>query len=385
MTELEIEELERKVTGSDSVIAAEARSVEAFPDQVGEDRRNILPEMRAEEQVDSLDEEEVAIVMEIAKVIEKGRKDKLPVLRNVPRKKLLEETAKVDKVLSKFKTHSITKTNELFYAGAFAVTNRLGVKNDVVAGRKESMWKRRLQNKIKELKKDLSQLETSKDKGIYRNWERLERKYSIRVKRLNVAVEEMKQRITAIAAKVRRYQGRVDNYRQNRLFENNQMHFYRELDQAEERCDDSPVAEDSKQFWGNIWSQSADHKKDAKWLQDLRIEANVKKQEKIGITTGSLKKILGRMPNWKSTGPDLFQGFWLKSFSSLYERVRLQLNECLDSGFVPSWLTRGRTSLLQNDKSKGNVASNCRPITCLPLMWKLLTGVIADQIYAHLD
>ena len=36
-------------------------------------------------------------------------------------------------------------------------------------------------------------------------------------------------------------------------------------------------------------------------------------------------------------------------------------------------------------KSKGNVASNYRPITCLPLMWKLLTGVIADQICAHLD
>ena len=52
---------------------------------------------------------------------------------------------------------------------------------------------------------------------------------------------------------------------------------------------------------------------------------------------------------------------------------------------MPSWLTRGRTSLLQKDKSKGNVASNYRPITCLPLMWKLLTGVIADQIYAHLD
>ena len=74
MTELEIEELERKVTGSDSVIAAEARSSEALPDQVGKDRRNVLPEMGAEEQADSLDEEEVAIVMEIAEVIEKGRK-----------------------------------------------------------------------------------------------------------------------------------------------------------------------------------------------------------------------------------------------------------------------------------------------------------------------
>ena len=91
MTELEIEELERKVTGNDSVIAAEARSSEALPDQVGEDRRNVLPEMGAEEQADSLDEEEVVIVMEIAEVIEKGRKDKLPALRNVPKKKLQKE------------------------------------------------------------------------------------------------------------------------------------------------------------------------------------------------------------------------------------------------------------------------------------------------------
>ena len=57
MTELEIEELERKVTGSDSVIVEEARSVEALPDHVGEDVRNVLPEMGAEEQADSLDEE----------------------------------------------------------------------------------------------------------------------------------------------------------------------------------------------------------------------------------------------------------------------------------------------------------------------------------------
>ena len=166
MTELEIEELERKVTRSDSVIAAEARSVEALPDQVGEDRRNVLPEMGAEEQADSLDEEEVAIVMEISEVIEKGRKDKLPALRNVPRKKLLEETGRVDNVLSKFKTHSIKKTNEWLCAGAFVVTNRLRVKIDMIAGRKEPMWKRRLQNKIKELRKDLSQLEALKDKGL---------------------------------------------------------------------------------------------------------------------------------------------------------------------------------------------------------------------------
>ena len=49
MTELEIEELERKVTGSDSVVVEEARSAEALPDHVG-DVRNVLQEMGAEEQ-----------------------------------------------------------------------------------------------------------------------------------------------------------------------------------------------------------------------------------------------------------------------------------------------------------------------------------------------
>ena len=96
VTELEKEELERKVTGSGSVIAAETRSVEALSDQVGEGRRNIFPEMGAEEQADNLDEEEVVIVIDIAKVIERGRKDKLSAYRNLPKKKLLEETAKVE-------------------------------------------------------------------------------------------------------------------------------------------------------------------------------------------------------------------------------------------------------------------------------------------------
>ena len=82
----------------------------------------------------------------------------------MPKKKLLERTAQVDQVFSKFKTHGIIKTNALFYAGAVVVANRLGVKIDKVAGRKKPMWKRSLQNKIKELRKDLSQLEPSKDK-----------------------------------------------------------------------------------------------------------------------------------------------------------------------------------------------------------------------------
>ena len=68
--------------------------------------------------------------------------------------------------MRKFKTNSITKANELLYAGAVVVANRLGVKINEAVERKEPMWRRRLQNKIKELKKDLSLLESSKNKEV---------------------------------------------------------------------------------------------------------------------------------------------------------------------------------------------------------------------------
>ena len=33
---------------------------------------------------------------------------------------------------------------------------------------------------------------------------------------------------------------------------------------------------------------------------------------------------------------------------------------------------------------KRNLVSNCRPITCLRLTWKLLTGILAEELYKHL-
>ena len=52
---------------------------------------------------------------------------------------------------------------------------------------------------------------------------------------------------------------------------------------------------------------------------------------------------------------------------------------------IPAWMTEGRTHLLIKDPAKGPQPGNMRPITCLPAMWKLLTGVVADSMYLHLD
>ena len=73
-----------------------------------------------------------------------------------------------------------------------------------------------------------------------------------------------------------------------------------------------------------------------------------------------------------------------RTSSSLHEHVSSQMNRILMAeDDLPVWVTQGRTVLYQVGKS--NTADNYRTITCFPLMWKLLTGVIAEEIYNYLE
>ena len=83
-------------------------------------------------------------------------------------------------------------------------------------------------------------------------------------------------------------------------------------------------------------------------------------------------------------GPDWVRVYWLKRFPSLHTSISAALQDCVSSGMVPEWMIKGRTVFIQKDPAKGTVASNYRPIACLPLMWKLLPGTSADKIYDHL-
>ena len=91
------------------------------------------------------------------------------------------------------------------------------------------------------------------------------------------------------------------------------------------------------------------------------------------------------MANWKALGPDGLQGYWLKNLTSSRERIAAQLHDYLTTNQTPEWFTKGRTVLVLKDMEKGNIATNFRPITCLPLMWKLFTGIMGDELYKHLE
>ena len=57
--------------------------------------------------------------------------------------------------------------------------------------------------------------------------------------------------------------------------------------------DVSPIADESLQFWSNIWGKDVNHNEAAEWLKDL--ENNLKdihKQRDININIGMVNKIL---------------------------------------------------------------------------------------------
>ena len=129
--------------------------------------RDILTALEADEEIGNF-EEEVAIIEEIAEVL-KHIKTSYQLLEIYQRRSYLRK-------LLRFKTHNITNISELFYAGAVVVTKRLAVfKINKVSKRKEPVWRKRLQNKIKEKKKDLCQLKSSKDNEFasVRHWQTL--------------------------------------------------------------------------------------------------------------------------------------------------------------------------------------------------------------------
>ena len=74
-------------------------------------------------------------------------------------------------------------------------------------------------------------------------------------------------------------------------------------------------------------------------------------------------------------------GFWFKKFTSIHGGLALEMNRCQQGARVPDKMTKGKTTLIQKDPSKGTVPNNYRPITCLPMMWKILTSQIRGKIY----
>ena len=147
-----------------------------------------------------------------------------------------------------------------------------------------------------------------------------------------------------------------------------------------------PDANESMKLWREILGKSVDYNHNSEWLTSLEKEMEgVQKQVEAKITVVCVAKQLKKTSNWKAPGPDGVQGYWLKKFTTIKQRIAEQLDCCPQQRCVPNYMTSGRIELIAKDKISGSVATNFIPITCLPLMWKLFTGILREKLYQHLD
>ena len=161
------------------------------------------------------------------------------IFKGVNRGKLLKEVKEVNKVFLFLPTEDITEMNILIAAVACYIGDKLEVKKRTRERERERereraqepMWKRRMRKKIDELHGAVGMLQR-KQKGEIKKWKGvsyIERKYHVKKKGIETVIDELQQRIVALAARMERYTNRVKQYRQNKLFETNQRRLYQEL------------------------------------------------------------------------------------------------------------------------------------------------------------
>ena len=339
-----------------------------------------------------LTDEEKELVLRMKGLMDGNEVFEVPNLKAFDNRKLMVEAKLVDRLIGHLVRPNMTVTdvNRLLSVGSYIVADRLGMigKPRKKGGKAKPHWQRRLERSIADWRKDLSQVdEIRRGVEVKRSIkDRLERKYSL-VSRGTMAVSAfLKNKVQMASTKIRWYVGKCTARRQNNLFRNNQSQLYKELGgTANSGSNQTPNTAEAKKFWESIWSADKQHNESASWMDDVRKELRgVRRQEDLVLQLGDVKSKIGKMANWKAPGPDGVRGFWFKRFPSLHSSITASLQEVLESGLVPDWMVKGRTILIQKDSAKGTVASNYRPIACLPLMWKLLTGIVADKIYDHL-
>ena len=388
-TAVEIEEIRRR-------LEVDNESEEGYDSNRQEQETEVQEDRQTEElsvQINisgEQNEQESSMLEEIVEIMRSGQVCDTRGIKKVNRNVLSEWISKVNKIVGKVRTDNLTDTNKLIGAVAIYISKKVGLKTG--NGRrninKEPWWKRRLKGTIEDLRKHVNILQRNKRGELTRKerYKELERKYHIKKKGDNVVIEELKQRLQAKAAKLKRYEQRINQFKINRLFQQDQKKVYQGFNGMPKSDGGAPDAEESERFWSSIWGDEVQHNKEAEWLKELKDECGETRQDDIVINFLMVTTQAKKIPNWKAPGPDGVQGYWIKKLTSLHDRIAEQMNEMINNRVpIPAWMTTGRTVLCQKDPQKGNVVDNYRPISCLPIMWKLMTGVIADRVYKVLE
>ena len=255
-------------------------------------------------------------------------------------------------------------------------------------GKKNVMpWKYKLQKKVDTLRKELSLLTTKEPltKHTAVKIRRIHRKYKIKEGQVNARIAEHKMDIKGIAANIRSREDKENSKSINLEFAKNPRKVYRDLINDNIEVTKPPEKEDLEEFWRPLYETEKTHV-EHEWIDTIKSDNETKPEmPSLFITTETVTKKITQYGNFKSPGIDKIPNFWLKKLNSLHPHYACSFNKLVtNQELPPAWLTHGSTKLLPKSKETQK-ANKYRPICCLSTTYKLLTGIIADSIYDHLN
>ena len=152
---------------------------------------NVMSVINVLTDIEQATEEEKVMMRRIVELINNTEEEVDCDFKKVDKSRVDEETTRVNSVLKYIETKSISETNKLLKAVIIYVAERLGIKNKRGSKRNnEPWWKRRTENDIDILRKDIAILERKKRGELRREgkFSSLQKKYNVNRKGLAVAI-----------------------------------------------------------------------------------------------------------------------------------------------------------------------------------------------------
>lgn len=379
-----------------------------------ENRTQIQTPNLSQEQMANLPQEHQSQIEEAYTKTLENFKTTDPISRpSLPRQKTSKKFAAIvhfinTNILPKHITEesSFEDTQTAIYCAAYTAVTRNGGKvresigttqtRNRTPNTKTPMWQKRLMKRIQDIRANIGRLSEfingNRSERLKKTVDEIKTRYKIHSQHegenteLSHFLDTLKQKLSALASRLRRYKLTTKRKSQNAKFNNNEKLFYRSLNEEQNNNTptESPEPETLKEFWSNIWSVPKEHA-ESQWIkQDKQTLHNIPDMEFDTINLDTLKLVIGKLHNWKATGSDNIHNFWYKKFTYLHHIILNHINNFIKSPeTMPEYVTLGTTYMLPKDKSDMKNPAKYRPITCLQNIYKIITSCISEIIYRH--
>ena len=150
----------------------------------------------------------------------------------VERKELKMIAERANRVIKYINTKDVTETSNHIVTTSVWITKELGLKKHIKrVKQQEPWWKRRIKESINELRRHINMFQRQQrgEMRKLRKYNELVKKYKVKEKEISKLMEELNQKLQVKASKLKRYEQKIEQYRVNIMYQQDQKRVYREM------------------------------------------------------------------------------------------------------------------------------------------------------------